>query len=403
VTSPASRLPTRRLPNRSLPNRSLPNRVPVPKRLLVTGGGTGGHIFPAVAIAKAFLAAFPEGEVLFVGAKGGMETRMVPAAGVPLKTLWISGLYRQKTLKNLWRNLQLPAKLLVSAVQARRLLKQYKPDWVVGTGGYAAFPLLRAAISQRGVLTAVQEQNAFPGLVNRQLGQQVDAILLGNAAASSYFPAARTFATGNPIRSEVVEAANRYTPQEAKAQLGFSPDKPLVFVTGGSLGARTLNQAVSAHLITLTEAGVQVLWQCGRLYEQALQEAHPTLPHTVQLKAFQDHMGLAYAAADWVVCRAGAITLSELKALNQPAILVPSPNVAGDHQTQNAKSLVGLGAGVLLPDDEAVKSLGPRLTALVLNEAPHKQVTQALQALPREGGAQAILDALSAAWVHHHA
>jgi UDP-N-acetylglucosamine--N-acetylmuramyl-(pentapeptide) pyrophosphoryl-undecaprenol N-acetylglucosamine transferase len=365
-----------------------------PQRIIVSGGGTGGHIFPALAIAQAFQQAVPGCQVLFVGAQGGMEVRLATQAGLPLRTVTISGLYRQLTLRNLWRNLQLPYKLVKSRLQARAIVRQFRPQIAVGTGGYASYPILNAA-QAAGALTAVQEQNAFPGLTNRRLADRAALVCLGNAAAASYFPAHKTVLTGNPIRATLLTG----TRDEACARLGFSPSRPVLVVTGGSLGARTLNNAVSTHLAHLRAQGVQVLWQTGRFYFKEMLDRHykEVGPGTgIQLVAFIDDMATAYSAANLVVCRAGALTLAELSALGKPALLVPSPNVAGDHQTANARSVAEAGAGEIVPDAKAEAELVPRALALLLQPDRLAQMQANTLALARPNAAADIVSEILA-------
>jgi UDP-N-acetylglucosamine--N-acetylmuramyl-(pentapeptide) pyrophosphoryl-undecaprenol N-acetylglucosamine transferase len=364
---------------------------------MISGGGTGGHIFPAIAIAQAIQARHPGCIITFVGAEGGMENRLVPAAGFKIEALWIGGLQRQLTWRNLQRNLKLPFMVLHSAWKARRLLRAYNPQMVIGVGGYASFPIVQAAVGQ-GRLTALQEQNAFPGLVNRKLGHRVARVFLGNPDAAQHLPGAKCQYTGNPVRPALLKQG-RVDAAIAKQELGFAHDKPLLLLTGGSLGARALNQAMAKALQTLTAAGIQVLWQCGNLYHKEYKELLPSLTSSqqqaVQLVPFLQDMGAAYAAADLVVCRAGALTLSEMMALGQPAVLIPSPNVAGDHQTQNARSLANRHAAVLLPETQAVEHLADTLLPLLNAPARLAELRRnlaALQAeLPKPDAATAIV------------
>jgi UDP-N-acetylglucosamine--N-acetylmuramyl-(pentapeptide) pyrophosphoryl-undecaprenol N-acetylglucosamine transferase len=356
-------------------------------RIIIAGGGTGGHIFPAVSIARELQRRWPEAELLFVGAKGGMEMTVVPKNGFGIKGVWISGIHRQLNLRNLGRNLLFPAKLLVSLVQARRILGQFKPQAVVGVGGFASGPLGRMAAA-KGIPLFLCEQNAYPGLVNRWLAKYATRILLGNAAAGRYFPAAKSQVTGNPIRRFVLPARD-----EAVRQLGLDPARPVVLSLGGSLGARTLNQAWLAGRTELLDAGIQLVWQCGKGYHEKLQPqvaAHPGL----KLQAFIDDMAVAYAAADLIVSRAGGSTISELIALSKPSVLVPSPNVAEDHQTKNALSLTDKGAALLVKDSDAVEQLGPTVRKVVQDPTQLAGLTQAISQMEKHDAAAEIVEAI---------
>jgi UDP-N-acetylglucosamine--N-acetylmuramyl-(pentapeptide) pyrophosphoryl-undecaprenol N-acetylglucosamine transferase len=353
------------------------------QRVILSGGGTGGHIFPALAIADALKARNPGIEIHFVGASGAMETRLIPPAGYPLQVLPIRGLQRSLTPRNLVRNLALPFRLAQSYYQAWKLLRRLRPQVVVGVGGYASFPVVRMAAAL-GIPTALQEQNAYAGLSNRALGRQAQRIFLGNEAARKYFPADKCLYTGNPLRA-ALKPLNR---TEACARLGLDPQRPVLLITGGSLGARSLNEGVVAGLDALKAARVQVLWQCGRGYHA--QYSSLDLNGTdIRLLPFIDDMAACYGAADLVVCRAGALTLTELQELRKPAILIPSPFVAEDHQTHNARSLADRGAALLLPDTEA-RHLVSRALELIQHPEQLAQLSQALEALPRTRAADVI-------------
>ena len=287
-----------------------------PQRILLSGGGTGGHIFPAIALAEAFHERLPEADIRFVGAKGGMEERLVPQAGYPLETLWIGGLYRQLSLRNIGRNLLFPFKLLSAALTSRRLLARFRPEIVAGTGGFASYPIVNAAAGGPAI-TAIAEQNAFPGLANRQLAPKVDLVFLGNPDAERHFRAKQMIFTGNPVRRDIGQP----THEAGCTSFGLSPDRPVLLVLGGSLGAQAINENLAAGLRELVDSGFQVLWQCGRLYADSLQEQLAPLPEGVRVLPFIREMAEAYAAADLVVARAGALTISELIIAGTPAIL----------------------------------------------------------------------------------
>lgn len=359
-----------------------------PKRILLSGGGTGGHIYPAIAIAQAFQQAIPEVELLFVGAKGGMEERLVPGAGYTLETLPISGLQRRLTLNNILRNLQLPFKLIQSHLGAKRILKAFEPDIAVGTGGYASYPVLSAAAGKADLITALQEQNAYPGLVNRRLAPKVDVVFLGNPDGRKFLDNDTQIDTGNPIRATIMEGdANA-----GRQHWGFFNDWPTCVVTGGSLGAKTLNDSLEQHTGALSKAKVNVLWQCGKLYHERLSKL--VVPDNVRLTAFIDNMPDTLAMADLVVCRAGASTISELIALAKPSILVPSPNVAGDHQTANAHSLVAHNAAEMIEDAQAVDTLVHRALELVTDEQQLQSFAFKLKNMQQPPAAETIVNTL---------
>jgi UDP-N-acetylglucosamine--N-acetylmuramyl-(pentapeptide) pyrophosphoryl-undecaprenol N-acetylglucosamine transferase len=348
-------------------------------------GGTGGHIFPALAVGQALLT-HTEGQidVKFVGARGGMEERLVPQHGFPLTTLPISGIYRQLTLRNLWRNLQFPLNYLHSSRLARRLMATEQPVAVVGFGGYASWPVLRQAIGKPGVFTAIQEQNAFPGLVNRQLGPRVDTVFLGDAAAAPWFKGRQTVVSGNPIRAEITTPV-----AEPHRVFGLDPTRKTVLVTGGSLGARGINEPVAQLVRRFQAEGVQFIWQTGRFYIEALKHEFGTLGG-LWLQPFIDHMAAAYQAADVVICRAGALTLAELKAVHRPAILIPSPNVAENHQHANAEAFVRLGGGWLVPESQSLSQLPETLAQALNDPAALKAKQLALKQLPQTAAAELI-------------
>ncbi len=360
-------------------------------RVLITGGGTGGHIFPAIAIANELKVRFPTISIEFVGAVGGMELSLVAKAGYTVHALPVQGIRRQFTLNNVWRNLAVPFKSVQAYLQANALVRSFQPDIVIGTGGYASFPVVFVAQCKR-VPTFLNEQNAYPGLVNRILAKRATKVLLGNLAAAAYLPAARTVFTGNPVRS----ALNKGERERGYQLFNLTPDRPVLFVMGGSLGARTLNQAVLKGLLQLKEAGIQVLWQCGAIYYGNLIAAAEAYD-TVHLMPFIDNMEHAYAAADMVICRAGALTLSEVIQLSKPAIVVPSPNVAADHQTKNAESLSKLGAAELVKDEDAAAMLIPRAIALLKNPTELLRLRIALESMPKLDATKMIVDEILAA------
>lgn len=357
------------------------------KRVIISGGGTGGHIFPAVSIGQEIRRREPQAEVLYVGAKGGMELQVVPRYGFPIESVWISGIHRQLNLRNLLRNLLFPLKLIVSMVQASRIVKRFRPDFVVGVGGFASGPLGRVA-ANAGTPLFLCEQNAYPGLVNRWLAPRARKILLGNAAAGKYFPADKIVVTGNPIRS--FEAMDR---EVACKKMGLDPARPVVLSLGGSLGALTLNHALQQGHQQLLDAGIQLVWQCGKRYHERLQAEVPAQPG-LHLMAFIEDMAAAYAAADLIISRAGGSTISELIALSKPAILVPSPNVAEDHQTKNARSLTDEGAARLVLDQDVQTNLISEAIALLTDPDALASLQANIDEFDKHEAAQEIVDEL---------
>jgi UDP-N-acetylglucosamine--N-acetylmuramyl-(pentapeptide) pyrophosphoryl-undecaprenol N-acetylglucosamine transferase len=333
-----------------------------PLKVIIAGGGTGGHVFPAIAIANAIKEMNYNARILFVGAKGRMEMQKVPAAGYHIIGLNIAGLQRSLT----WKNLSVPFKLIDSMVRSRNIIKRFRPHVVIGVGGYASGPIVRAA-TKLGVPTLIQEQNSYPGITNKILARKADRICVAYEGMERFFPKEKIFLTGNPVRHEVLQANGKK--KEGLSFFGLSADKKVLLVVGGSLGALSINEAMSAHVLTIIEAGVQVIWQTGKsYYEKAAAQVASMDTGMVKVAAFIDRMDLAYGASDVIVSRAGAIAISEISALQRPSILVPSPHVAEDHQTKNALALVNMQAAVLLPDNQVREKLAPEVLALMNNE-----------------------------------
>lgn len=320
-------------------------------RIIISGGGTGGHIFPAISIANALRRMEPGCEILFVGALGRMEMEKVPAAGYKIVGLNISGIQRGSLMKNL----TLPGKLFSSMSKAMQLIKDFRPDVVVGVGGYASGPILFAA-SLKGVPYLIQEQNSYAGITNKWLGKKAAKVCVAFDHMDQFFPAQAILKTGNPVRKEVVDIANKH--YAGAEMLSLDPLKKTILVTGGSLGAGTLNKSIEKHLPELIKEDVQLVWQTGKFYYNGIIERlglnyHPN----VRILEFLNKMDMAYAAADLVVSRAGAGTIAELCLVKKPVILVPSPNVAEDHQTKNALALVQNNAAVMIADRSAEDTL----------------------------------------------
>ncbi len=320
-------------------------------RILISGGGTGGHVFPAIAIANQLRELFPKAEIQFVGAIGKIEMVKVPQAGYPIIGLPIRGLQRRLTLKNL----SVPFRLLNSLIKAFRLVRKFKPQVAIGVGGYASFPTLYAA-KKLSVKTVVQEQNSFAGVANKLLRGTADKYCVAYEGMEKFFPKEKIILTGNPVRSELATVTDSI--QAAKKHFGLEEDQPVIFLTGGSLGAQSMNEAfVENHALLEANPSIQWLWQVGSLYEKRYEQSPTAKLSNVKMIAFVDRMDLAYHMADVMICRAGALTVSEICLLGKAAVLVPSPNVAEDHQTKNALALVEKEAAIIVKNKEAEKKM----------------------------------------------
>jgi UDP-N-acetylglucosamine--N-acetylmuramyl-(pentapeptide) pyrophosphoryl-undecaprenol N-acetylglucosamine transferase len=353
-------------------------------KIIISGGGTGGHVFPAIAIADAIKEKEPEADILFVGAKGKIEMEKVPKAGYPIKGLWISGFHRQLTL----RNLMFPFKLVASLVKAWGIVRQFRPDVVVGVGGFASGPVLEIA-HRLGFRTLIQEQNSYAGATNRLLGNKVNRICVAYENMERYFPADKLVLTGNPVRKDLL--VTQPSRESGAAHFGFDPNRPILFVFGGSLGAQSMNEAMAANAELLAaHPEVQVLWQMGKLYVQRFGDCDTARLPNVKAQAFVDNMNMAYAMADLVICRAGAMTITELTQVGQAAILIPSPNVAEDHQTSNAKALVAKDAAVLLPNDEAEENIISKALELLAQPERLKELSRNIKLLAKPHAAVEI-------------
>ncbi len=356
------------------------------QRFIISGGGTGGHIFPAISIANAIKAKEPEAEILFVGAENRMEMERVPAAGYRIVGLPICGFDRRHLLKNV----KTLCKLLRSLRMARRVVKDFRPDAAVGVGGYASGPLLRAAASL-GVPCYLQEQNSYAGMTNKWLAAKAKRICVAYQGMDKFFPADKIVLTGNPVRQDLLQAAG--LKQEALAYYGLQPDRPVMLVVGGSLGAGSINQAVMAHLDELENSPVQVLWQTGKYYYKNIMAAlEGRSLKQVHVTQFVDRMDYAYAMSDLVVSRAGASSISELCLLGKACILVPSPNVAEDHQTKNAMALVKENAALMVTDAQAKEALVPTALQLLSNPARLEALRQSIARLALPDAAEKIAD-----------
>lgn len=359
-----------------------------PYRVIISGGGTGGHIYPAVAIANQLKAVSPESEILFVGARGRMEMTRVPEAGYKIVGLWISGLQRRLTLDNL----SFPFKVLSSVRAAHKIIHDFKPDAVVGVGGYASGPLLYAATARK-IPALIQEQNSYAGITNKLLARRVNKVCVAYPNMEKFFPAEKLVLTGNPVRGDIMDVQQKR--QEALQHFGLVGTKKTILVVGGSLGARTLNHSIAAGLEQILQAGFQLIWQTGKAYipeAQALEEKHNA--QDVRAFDFIRRMDLAYAAADVVVSRAGALSISELCLAGKPAVLVPSPNVAEDHQTKNAMALVEQHAALLVRDAEAAEKLVPTALRLAQDEGEQKRLQANIRKMARPNAAADIVNEL---------
>lgn len=340
------------------------------ERVIISGGGTGGHIFPAIAIANRIKKEYPKVDILFIGAEGKMEMKKVPEAGYKIEGLWISGLQRRLTVKNL----TLPFKLLSSLMKARSIIKKFNPDVVIGVGGYASAPTLRIA-SMLKIPTIVQEQNSFPGKTNKILSKTVTKVCVAYENLERFFPAEKIELTGNPVRKKVVEIDGLR--EKGFEFFGLHSNQKTILVVGGSLGAKTLNESFVNRLKELQDKNVQLIWQCGSYQFEEMKALTAELDmNGIVLTQFINEMELAYAAADVIISRAGAIAISELCIIGKPTILVPSPNVAEDHQTKNAMALVKDEAAVLVKDNEAREKLVPRVLELLEDDAEQKKLSE---------------------------
>jgi len=364
-------------------------------RAIVSGGGTGGHIFPAISIADKLKELCPETEILFVGAEGKMEMEKVPAAGYKIVGLPVVGLQRQLNLRNIINDIQVPFRLIGSLRRARKIVKEFRPDVVVGVGGYASAPLLWAATGMK-IPAVIQEQNGFAGLTNKMLGSRVQKICVAYEGMEKFFPTDKIVMSGNPIRKDVSVPSTPEQKAEAMTFYGLDPNKKHLFVVGGSLGSGTLNRAMMHWIQDGCPGGedIEVIWQCGKYYKAATDEfmaAHPDI-QGIQHFAFIERMDLAYAAADVVISRSGASTVSEICAMGKPTVFVPSPNVAEDHQTHNAMALVRREAALMVKDSEAIDELLP--TAVGLLSSPHKMasLSKNAEAMALRNAAQVICD-----------
>ena len=355
-------------------------------RVIISGGGTGGHIFPAIAIANAIKLKFSDSEILFVGAEGKMEMEKIPAAGYKIIGLPIMGIQRKLTLQNL----KVPFKLIYSLIKARKIIKEFKPNVVVGVGGYASGPLLKIATSM-GVPALLQEQNSYPGITNKILAKKVQKICVAYDGMEQFFPKEKIIFTGNPVRQDIVDLSGKR--EKGLEQFGLTADKKVVLVIGGSLGARTINESIEAGLEEMANNNMQLLWQTGLGYaDKATESIKKYAGKGIVTMPFIATMDLAYAVADVVISRAGALSVSELCLTEKPSILVPSPNVSEDHQTKNAMALVNQKAAILVKDVDAKTALIPALLNLLNNTTLQQELKTNIKQLAKPNAAEIIAD-----------
>lgn len=360
------------------------------KKIIISTGGTGGHIYPAIAVAELLSEKFRGLEILFVGAKNKMEMEKVPKAGYPIKGLWISGLQRKLT----FGNLLFPVKLIVSIGEAFKILNQFKPDVVIGFGGYASGAMLYAACLKK-IPTLIHEQNSYAGITNKILKNKVNTICVAYEGMEKYFPANKIVLTGNPVRKDIIN--NAITKQQAHSFFKL-PDnnKPTLLVTGGSLGARTLNQSIYKYYHALLSY-CNIIWQKGKKFP----EADNLYASGLYVADFIYEMNMAYSAADMVLSRAGALTIAELQVAARAAVLVPSPNVAEDHQTKNALALVNKHAALMVKDDEAISKLPEAIISLSQDEAKRKLLSENIQKMAKPDATQHIVEEIEKLLIKH--
>ena len=352
------------------------------KRFIISGGGTGGHIFPAIAIADELKRRLPDAEILFVGAKDRMEMQKVPQAGYPIEGLWISGLQRKLS----WQNLLFPLKFISSLLKSRSIIKRFKPDAVIGTGGFASGAVVKVA-GQMGIPTFIQEQNSYAGITNKMLAKNAHKICVAYDAMEQFFPKEKIVKTGNPIRDGLLNIGEYRS--EGLSYFHLDSQRKTLLVLGGSLGARRINQLIEQQLPLFEQLGVQVLWQCGKLYYEEYKKYNS---EQIRILAFIDRMELAYAAADVIISRAGASSVSELCVVGKPVIFIPSPNVAEDHQTKNARAIADKQAAILLRESELNEQFANTFSKLIDNEAQQEALSAHIKALAQPNATKDIVN-----------
>jgi UDP-N-acetylglucosamine--N-acetylmuramyl-(pentapeptide) pyrophosphoryl-undecaprenol N-acetylglucosamine transferase len=351
-------------------------------RFIISGGGTGGHIYPAIAIANELKSRYPEAEFLFVGAKDKMEMQKVPQEGYAIKGLWIAGIQRKLTLDNA----MFPLKLTSSLLNSFKIIKNFKPDVVIGTGGFASGAVLKVA-SMLGIPTVIQEQNSYPGITNKLLAKKANKICVAYENLESFFPKDKMILTGNPVRQDLINEASK---SEAISYFKLDANKKTLLVLGGSLGARRINQLIEKELDFLLSQNIQIIWQCGKLYLNDYSKYNEK--DNVQVVAFIDRMDLVYAAADVVISRSGASSVSELCIVGKPTIFIPSPNVAEDHQTKNAKAISDKNGAILIKESELETQFETIFSDLISNESKQLELSQNIKKLALPNATKQIAD-----------
>jgi len=352
-------------------------------RIIISGGGTGGHIYPAIAIANELKTRFPECEILFVGANDKMEMQKVPQAGYKIEGLWIAGIQRKLTVNNL----KFPFKLLSSLIKSKKIIKQFKPNVAIGTGGFASGAVVKVA-AQMGIPTVIQEQNSYPGITNKLLSKKAKAICVAYEGLEKYFPKERIILTGNPVRQDLLNVKENRN--EALGHFNLNPNKKTLLILGGSLGARRINQLIESEMDFILSQKVQIIWQCGKFYFEEFKKYNEK--EGVQVLSFIDRMDLVYAAADMIISRAGASSVSELALVGKPTIFIPSPNVAEDHQTKNAKAIADKNGAILIKESELDTRFEDVLSEILKNEDLQNKLSQNIKALAKPNATKDIVD-----------
>ena len=351
-------------------------------RFILSGGGTGGHIYPAIAIANALKKRFPEAHFLFVGAKDRMEMEKVPAAGYNIEGLWISGLQRKLT----WKNLLFPIKVISSIMKARSIVNRFKPDVVIGTGGFASGPVLRVA-SQKGIPCLLQEQNSYAGITNKLLASKVRSICVAYDGMEQFFPSEKIIKTGNPVRDSLLRLPQHE--KDSYAIFKLDPEKKTLFVLGGSLGSRRINQLIEQQLPFFKSLGLQLLWQCGALYYEQYKKYDS---EEVKVYGYLNNMEHAYGIADIIISRSGAGSVSELCLVGKPVLFIPSPNVAEDHQTKNAAALVKKEAALMLAEKDLEEQFNTEFKRLIESKELREKLGKNIYKLALPGATEEIVD-----------
>jgi UDP-N-acetylglucosamine--N-acetylmuramyl-(pentapeptide) pyrophosphoryl-undecaprenol N-acetylglucosamine transferase len=353
-----------------------------PYNFIISGGGTGGHIYPAVAIANELKLRYPDAKFLFVGANDRMEMEKIPQSGYQIKGLWISGLQRSFSLDNLL----FPFKLISSLWESKKIVKSFKPDLAIGTGGYASAPLLKIA-SSKGIPCVIQEQNSYAGLTNKWLSKNVKKICVAYEQMERYFPADKLCFTGNPVRQDLIDISDKK--EQAISHFNLDSTKKTVLILGGSLGAQRINRLISNHLNYFLKLDVQILWQCGSYYYEIYRGIKNDF---VQVHSFLNRMDLAYAASDYIISRAGALSVSELCLVGKPVIFIPSPNVSEDHQTKNATSISAKNAAILIKEEDLEKQFKKQFNQLINSENLQSELSKNIKSLAKPNATKDIVE-----------